>query len=780
MYGIAKVSSFIKRLFSVFASNSNRSSTRPSCLVLRFLAILAASPLWLLVASTSSAQAATPIDPYVWQKCVTDNNFSYGTNYYRDCAISPPTDVVTPPFYWTVGTDGSVATNSDGSLSFLGAVEAIHVFARNTTTGDITYQGCVSDRGSSGTGNNAPPDCAGLASYYGITAYAGQFAGTAADWNIGYNSGNGVIRMAVFGDDLYAGTQQRLLHFKIVAGPPTTLSLHACWRSVSDASAPSGTVLDSCQVLQTPGMDPNGHLIFTSMSGPAAAPDGSSIYALITTGPNIVNSVVQADSHISAVLNFTRDPTTGELTYQDCAGLLEERIGDFPSISFADHPCGYGNLYGFRNAGAFAALSVTPDGHSLVVAGMGGDTTTCPNPSDVSNCRPWAVALLARGNEVGELSNQQCILLPSGGTCPGVSSPYDNVAAGTANPFNVTFAPSNAAGLSDVYLETNQYNAAIDPTTFILHPTSGTYNLVSTPGNTSDVRLTGFPYDHLYQVAPKNGQLFAINQPNSSSLGNQLAIFHPDASNSGLLTYTDCAAGPNFYYPYSTPCPNNTILPENLNARQMAFTPDGGTLFTMGNYVAGFVTVQAPQFTLTINSDHGTVTSSPTGINCQTTNCTANFTSGANVQLTATPASGYVFSSWSGDCSGTTSPCSVNMSAAKTVTANFTATLAPPPTPSGFNATLTSVSIRKRATYSGNLSWNDTATETGYLIQRYVTTKTKGKNSCVLDTKFSATAPQNATTYTDTSASSSTCGYGLAATNAVGTSAFAIDYDLTN
>ncbi|CAK0780666.1 hypothetical protein CCP4SC76_7520002 [Gammaproteobacteria bacterium] len=70
-----------------------------------------------------------------------------------------------------------------------------------------------------------------------------------------------------------------------------------------------------------------------------------------------------------------------------------------------------------------------------------------------------------------------------------------------------------------------------------------------------------------------------------------------------------------------------------------------------------------------LGTGSGTVTSSPSGINCGST-CSANFTSGASVTLTAASATGSTFAGWSGDCSGTGS-CSVSMSAAKTVIAIF-------------------------------------------------------------------------------------------------------------
>lgn len=67
----------------------------------------------------------------------------------------------------------------------------------------------------------------------------------------------------------------------------------------------------------------------------------------------------------------------------------------------------------------------------------------------------------------------------------------------------------------------------------------------------------------------------------------------------------------------------------------------------------------------------GTVTSSPSGISCGST-CTAVFTSGQTVTLTASAASSSVFSEWSDACSGTAMTASVVMSASASCTATFT------------------------------------------------------------------------------------------------------------
>lgn len=65
----------------------------------------------------------------------------------------------------------------------------------------------------------------------------------------------------------------------------------------------------------------------------------------------------------------------------------------------------------------------------------------------------------------------------------------------------------------------------------------------------------------------------------------------------------------------------------------------------------------------------GTVTSTPVGINCGTI-CSAAFAADATVTLTGTPATGFAFAGWSGDCTGA-GPCTVTMTLGRSVTATF-------------------------------------------------------------------------------------------------------------
>jgi phospholipase C len=97
------------------------------------------------------------------------------------------------------------------------------------------------------------------------------------------------------------------------------------------------------------------------------------------------------------------------------------------------------------------------------------------------------------------------------------------------------------------------------------------------------------------------------------------------------------------------------------------------SLVGCGSSGTSTTTMQSPTYQLTVTApaaNSGTITSSPSGINCPST-CSASFAQNTQVTLTAAPASGYFFSGWSGGCSGTT--CVVTISAATSVTAAFVA-----------------------------------------------------------------------------------------------------------
>ena len=90
------------------------------------------------------------------------------------------------------------------------------------------------------------------------------------------------------------------------------------------------------------------------------------------------------------------------------------------------------------------------------------------------------------------------------------------------------------------------------------------------------------------------------------------------------------------------------------------------------------------ELSVALLAGQGRITSSDGTIACPG-NCVASFEPGATVALTAAPATGSVFSGWSGACTGMTA-CSVTMNADETVGATFAAVPAPPAAPSNLSA----------------------------------------------------------------------------------------------
>ena len=96
--------------------------------------------------------------------------------------------------------------------------------------------------------------------------------------------------------------------------------------------------------------------------------------------------------------------------------------------------------------------------------------------------------------------------------------------------------------------------------------------------------------------------------------------------------------------------------------KDFAGTPRGyGGGVDIGTYE---YTTSATTYTLTTSTTgSGTITRNPNQ---------GSYDEGASVELTANPASGWEFTSWSGDLSGSTNPETLVMNSAKSVTANFT------------------------------------------------------------------------------------------------------------
>jgi hypothetical protein len=94
---------------------------------------------------------------------------------------------------------------------------------------------------------------------------------------------------------------------------------------------------------------------------------------------------------------------------------------------------------------------------------------------------------------------------------------------------------------------------------------------------------------------------------------------------------------------------------------------------TMANARSVTAIFMLRRFTLTVTKDglgKGTVTSSPAGVTCGTA-CSSDYVINTTVTLTATPALLSIFNGWTGCDAVNGNVCTVHMTGAKSVNANF-------------------------------------------------------------------------------------------------------------
>jgi len=177
--------------------------------------------------------------------------------------------------------------------------------------------------------------------------------------------------------------------------------------------------------------------------------------------------------------------------------------------------------------------------------------------------------------------------------------------------------------------------------------------------------------------------------PSTLAFGNQ-AVNTTSAAQTITLTNTGTAilTVPSVVvsstFAETNTCTANPVAPGGTCTISVTFTPTTATTFDGIVSITDTATNSPQMVTLSgtgtaannvaltvteTGSGTGTVTSVPAGINCQPT-CSANFASGTQVTLTATPATGSTFTGWSAPCEGT-GTCTVALTAAMAVTATF-------------------------------------------------------------------------------------------------------------
>lgn len=197
------------------------------------------------------------------------------------------------------------------------------------------------------------------------------------------------------------------------------------------------------------------------------------------------------------------------------------------------------------------------------------------------------------------------------------------------------------------------------------------------------------------QIQPSSETIGAANIPLSVDAGQQVQLtalgsyIHPPVTKDITSQVTWASSSPQMFTisPGGLLTATGLACGATLVSATVTTNTSAGGISSQGAVVTGYMTGNVVCFegsgsggnlaALTVTfgpNGSGSVTSNPTGIvGCFTPGpCSANFTIGQTVSLTATPANGSTFTSWVGcDSLGTTNPCSVTMNANRNVIANF-------------------------------------------------------------------------------------------------------------
>ncbi|MCV6636441.1 Calx-beta domain-containing protein [Candidatus Albibeggiatoa sp. nov. NOAA] len=212
--------------------------------------------------------------------------------------------------------------------------------------------------------------------------------------------------------------------------------------------------------------------------------------------------------------------------------------------------------------------------------------------------------------------------------------------------------------------------------------TSYTADLSTTLTATADTDKTQFTgwscVDGLNSTETSIEVAMSQNRTCTASFSALFSLTTSVTSTGGSISYADtlsCNAG-------NSPCTQN--YPDGVI--QLISTPDAGYVANWGaECPEGQVVLDAdktcsvsftPSYTLSLQViGNGSITSSPSGIDCQEGTCTASYIQGDTIQLIATSEFGHSFVGWTGDCSN--GQTTLTMNSDKICTATFANTGSP-------------------------------------------------------------------------------------------------------
>ncbi len=321
-----------------------------------------------------------------------------------------------------------------------------------------------------------------------------------------------------------------------------------------------------------------------------------------------------------------------------------------------------------------------PDG---TLVAFGGTTIGAAHTSIyTSSSGTWASGpdLPSISGQYYNLADAPAAVLPNGAilfaASPGLfTSPTHFFEFSTGNVISQVADATNAASFTSyqwmfLVLPTGQILVAeLDGNTVQLYNPSGTYSSSWQPVISS---LSS------YTLAPGSTYQVSGTQLNGLSQGAYYGDDQQSSTNYPIVRITNNATG-HVFFARTSGWSNSSIASGNASTANFlvaAATETGASqLVVIANGIPSAPTAvtigSGGTYTLSVSvigNSGGTVTSSPSGINCGST-CSHDFTAGTTVTLTATPASGWFFGVWGGACGP--SSCSVTMNSPQNVLATF-------------------------------------------------------------------------------------------------------------
>jgi subtilisin family serine protease len=259
-----------------------------------------------------------------------------------------------------------------------------------------------------------------------------------------------------------------------------------------------------------------------------------------------------------------------------------------------------------------------------------------------------AVALGSSEDRIFTVQNIGSSVLSGTATTSGpfsvVSGGAYSLAAGQSQRVTVRFAPI-AVGTSSAnvaYTGGGGSNRAVIGSGVAVSPAAAPAGLAATAVSSGQINLT-------WQDTNGNESQSRIER--KIGAGGTFAQIATPAAN--VLAFSDMGLSPGTTYVYRA---------RACNAVGCSPYSNEATATTPGLAVALNLTVRG--------SAAGAVTSNPAGLSCAAT-CSASFTSGTVVTLTAAPGARGRFKGWGGACSGAATTCTVTLSDVRSVSATF-------------------------------------------------------------------------------------------------------------